>query len=480
MSLATLSSKRLGIAETLLVIAFLGVSYFALTHSSQPTSSELGFVSMSPAGAGGGVIIPASCESGYDHGGCQYFQFYADSTSVPYGGSTTLRWHAQGYYGCTAFGDWSGFKNIQGAQGTGALSSAKTYHLDCQYIYWIGENGYSSMDRKSVTVDVGGPSFTFTADSTSIPHGGSTTLRWTTSGYDSCRGTDGTPSWRGGWGQKALSGSEGTGSLTSNTTFTMECRRTVYSDSGNSTVTESLSVTITVGAQTCTPAYFCQGGNSYYRAANCTETIDASCTNGCNPSSGQCNPPPSCTPAYFCSGGNQYYRAANCTETLTQTCVTGCSNGSCNPSCTPQYFCSGGNVWFRNNLCQDTLSQSCTNGCGSGSCLPEDPITFVPFDPNPPTTPATVSGHLDARPALVRSGETTRLFWQLGNVTSVTVTGSNGDSWTGAFSGTSGKTSSPITGQVTYTLHAVARPGATPATFTETKVVNIIPVFQEQ
>lgn len=84
-----------------------------------------------------------------------------------------------------------------------------------------------------------------------------------------------------------------------------------------------------------------------------------------------------------------------------------------------------------------------------------------------------IDGQITANPELLRSGNTTEVRWQGVEVTSCTVTGTNGDSW----SGTAGQeTSSPIEASTTYTLDCTA--------FNDTQVqdsvdVNIIPEFQE-
>lgn len=64
---------------------------------------------------------------------------------------------------------------------------------------------------------------------------------------------------------------------------------------------------------------------------------------------------------------------------------------------------------------------------------------------------------LNVSPNLVVPNKTTKIAWTSIETTSCTVTGSNGDSW----SGLSGeKTSSPITGETTYTLNCTAFDGS--------------------
>lgn len=85
-----------------------------------------------------------------------------------------------------------------------------------------------------------------------------------------------------------------------------------------------------------------------------------------------------------------------------------------------------------------------------------------------------IAGAIFARPSLVKSGGTTLVTWQAREVTSCTVTGTNGDSWTG----TSGEqTSGTILDETTYTLNCIAFDGST---LTDTVTVIIAPTFKEE
>ena len=137
--------------------------------------------------------------------------------------------------------------------------------------------------------------------------------------------------------------------------------------------------------------------------------------------------------------------------------------------CTPAYSCSGTQtILYTDAFCQTSTYATCTSpafcSAGSSTCLYPQPI-FV--------------NHLQLLPALVSSGETIQIHWNVDNVTSCAVTGTNGDLWTGLSSGADGKTSSAIFGQVTYTLTCNAYIGVTPSTVSESKAVNTIPIFQE-
>src|SRR3989344_1389438 len=72
-----------------------------LAQGSQVQSSESGFVSISPAGIGGGAIIPASCESGLGEGGFSHFagDTFGNCTSPP--GTPVKGACAATHYNCT-------------------------------------------------------------------------------------------------------------------------------------------------------------------------------------------------------------------------------------------------------------------------------------------------------------------------------------------------------------------------------------------
>ena len=93
--------------------------------------------------------------------------------------------------------------------------------------------------------------------------------------------------------------------------------------------------------------------------------------------------------------------------------------------------------------------------------------------------PITFTQHLKAVPSIVHTDDTARVFWGVENAASCSVTGTNADVWNTLTSGSSGKTTSPITGRTVYTLLCHALPGAIPATAQESVTVNIAPSFQE-
>lgn len=160
---------------------------------------------------------------------------------------------------------------------------------------------------------------------------------------------------------------------------------------------------------------------------------------------------------------------------------SGTGTGTGSPSgCVPSYYCTGNTLNYVNNACGTSVVQTCGYQCAGGACVVPPPPTFVPTPSTPPGGGTFMStGHLQARPTLVRSGDTVQLYWTLSHVQNCTVTGTNGDSFTGASSGAAGRTSGAIVSRTTFTLNCTALPTATPASVTESIIVNVAPIFNE-
>ena len=152
-----------------------------------------------------------------------------------------MRWYSNGTLSptdeCIASGGWYGHRaQVGGSESTGNLTSARTYTLTCSG----GSGGVGAgLKESSVTVFVGppprvaAPAVSLSANPTSVSYNRAATLSWSSTNATSCSAS-------GGWsGAKATRGSQSTGNLTSNKTFTLTC-----TGSGGST---SRSVTVSVG-----------------------------------------------------------------------------------------------------------------------------------------------------------------------------------------------------------------------------------------
>jgi hypothetical protein len=160
--------------------------------------------------------------------------FTALPTSIASGASSQLTWAATNATSCTASGSWTGTKATSGTQTTGALSANASYTLSC-----TGPGG-SASQTAAVTVTAAPPTLTLTASPTSIQSGNASSLTWSTTNATSCTAS-------GAWtGAKGTSGTQSTGTLTANSSFTLTCA------GGGGTVAQTASVTVTAGTPSVT------------------------------------------------------------------------------------------------------------------------------------------------------------------------------------------------------------------------------------
>jgi hypothetical protein len=201
-------------------------------------------------------------------------------------------------------------------------------------------------------------------------------------------------------------------------------------------------------------------------------------------------------PSGICPGGTP----GGCQPTAGQSCQSGpnrcgmrgvgvrACDGTCAASVPADSMCRNPDM-----LCWDGSEPDINGACPAcpagytqqgNRCIPPDDPRFEPF-----VTPEgfTASGRLQVRPALVRSGDTTKLYWNVRNVRGCTVRGTNGDgepgSLTGAWNQTSvantGIQTSPITARTEYVLSCTSLLGAFNSSITERVIVNVIPEWYE-
>lgn len=445
--------------RTLVITAIALTVMYAVIDSSIPrgrlsaTSSEVGFSSESPAGPDGGRIIPASCESGQTHSNtenCDFLHFTAGSSggyldgspsvTIPYGGTTMLNWSE--VYGSPStpaqWGEPGLCWSMGGAWGSGAVKGF-SYRW-----YWYPSGPYfASTGHETIGPLYASQTLDIYCTITWADNVTQNQTKTVTINVQPLNGACATTHYECSAGTSQNQSSAGQN-------WTWSCA------GANGGTTASCSEP---KGQSCAAEYFCSGQNRMYRNTNCSVNLVEQCASGCT--SGSCNPPPTCTPQYFCSNGNRYYRDVNCVDTLYQNCPNGCSGTECNPSCSPLYYCTGNDLYYRNSSCQNSLVQTCAYGCASGACQA----------PQPPT------GTFSVTPLLVRSGESVTVSWNIANAQSCSVTGENGDSW----SGTSGsRQSSAIRSRTTYSIYCEGLEDASPPSFSDSETVNLIPQFQEQ
>lgn len=146
----------------------------------------------------------------------------ASATSIVSGSAVTLNWTSANASACTASGGWSGSKGTSGSEIFTTLTASTTFTLNC--------GGATSSTTVSV---IEPPAITsFTANPVSVAPGGTTTLSWASTNTNTCVAS-------GAWsGSKGATGTDMSGAITSNATFTLTC-----SGSGGPAVSRSVTVT---------------------------------------------------------------------------------------------------------------------------------------------------------------------------------------------------------------------------------------------
>jgi hypothetical protein len=182
--------------------------------------------------------------------------FAADRTEVLAGDSVVLSWATLNLKNCVASGGWSGKQPTTGSYRTPALNNSATFTLSCKARHQTITRAVSV----TVTQPAAEPEQTATTETSTEPEqtastepppeatlqlsadtkelrpGESTTLRWNGAYVSNCQASG---SWSGPRGED---GSQNTGSLSSDSTYTLTC------DSAQGTLVAVTSVLVTAGA----------------------------------------------------------------------------------------------------------------------------------------------------------------------------------------------------------------------------------------
>ena len=360
--------------------------------------------------------------------------------------------------------------NVGWAGTSGSIAAASQQATDYSCYGWSSAYGDGSWTSASLTVNPPpSPSVSISANPTSVQIGQSSTITATFAPGSGDNLTDDTINIGSTSVIPSSTATTRTYTFTpssAGTTTFLPYIMTSYYNSWN-TWGQSVNVTATQPAPSCTlsasPTSITQGNST---------TLSWSCQNAT-----------SCTGTNFTTGGaTSGSTSVSPTQTTTYTgsCTgpggTSGFNGGAGVqvpvSCTESWSCSGETIVQTNTDCSQTDLSTCVfpQFCESGSneCL----YPAITFNPS-----GNYTGNLQVIPTLVQPGGTVQVYWNVANAQSCTVTGTNGDSWSGLASPTNGKTSNPITAQTTYTLSCTAY-GTNP-NVSETQVVNITPVYRE-
>lgn len=233
------------------------------------------------------------------------------------------------------------------------------------------------------------------------------------------------------------------------------------------------------------PSAACDAGEIFINGVCvCTGTHCTSCPTGYELIQGQCiSSTGPCPAGYERVGGScvaacptGYVRTNGvCTRNSCPTgtflfngeCIINCPPGmersgtTCiQQHCTEEYYCQNNSIYHRNTSCVSDLIQDCSQSCRGAQCVP---------------TPNASKGDIAimAQPSVVRRGEKSQVSWNSTAASTCTVTGTNGDRWTGLYGS---RTSSAIMSQTTYTLTCTTEQGSVSASAN----VGILPTWGER
>ncbi len=383
----------------------------------------------------------------------------AQATTVDPGTNTLLSWTATDATSCTASGGWSGSMAPSGTQMTAALTTTTSFTLTC--------TGAGGTATQSITVTVASPAprVNLSATPASIAAGANSTVTWTTSNATACSGS-------GAWtGSIPISGSQSTGPLTTNSTYTLSCT----GPGGTTTQSEVVSVapavpTVSLGAVPSTVVKGSSGTLSWV-STNATACVAGGSWSGSKPLAGsQSTGNLSGTGNYSltCTGPGGTAKQST-TVTVAASSVAPTVSLSVGPSAivsggsstitwsaTNANYCTASGAWSGSHSTHGsestgalTASASYTMTCfGAGGTAAQTATVSVTAAP-----PAIT---FSANPITVKSGTASSLTWAVTNSDVCTASGA----WTGAHSGHGTVSTGPLTSAQTYTITCVNSGGS--------------------
>jgi hypothetical protein len=206
--------------------------------------------------------------------------FSVKPTTVSSGGKVTVFWKTTGATTCNASGGWQGSVSTGGLRSIGPLTNTTVFGLTC-----TGPEGSAS---QSATITVTGgtappaPTVKITSNPGTVASGSISTLTWSSTNATACSAA-------GSWsGAKAASGSQSTGALKANASYSLTCT----GSGGSATGSAAVLVTSTIAAPTvsfsATPSSISTGNASTlsWSAANATACTASGSWSGSKATSG--------------------------------------------------------------------------------------------------------------------------------------------------------------------------------------------------
>jgi hypothetical protein len=383
-----------------------------------------------------------------------------DTNPIDYGGGTTMHWTSSN-------ATWLYINNVGYVDASDSAWVAPTASTD--YSCQAGNDGGTGPVYHAVLSVNAPPTASVTANgqhSLTVSPGTTYTVAWSSTNADagcmiSYHRTDGGTPTNGSYN----SGTSGSAQTNFLGTYTFTCQNTAgYSVQDSDTITAYPAPSCSFSL---TPSSIPQGQSSTLSwTSQNASSVNINGIGAENPS-GSTTVSPSQTTTYTgtCTGNGGTSNFPNAVLTVT-----------CSPSTV--YSCSGNNIvqTSTNAQCNVTTNSSyatcnAPSFCSAGASSCSYPA--ISFNPS-----GNQNGHLQIVPSITGTQESVKIFWNISNAQSCSVTGTNGDSWTGLSSPAGGATSKLITAQVTYTLSCQAY-GSNP-NVNETQVVNITPKYKEQ
>ena len=404
-------------------------------------------------GAGGTVTRSASVSIAA--AGAPTLSFTAAPTSVKSGSASQLTWSTTNATSCSASGGWTGAKATAGTQSTGALSSGASYTMTCS-----GAGG--SVSQTASVAIIPAPTLSFTAVPATVQAGTATQLTWSATDATSCAAS-------GSWsGTKAASGTQSSGALSANATFTLTCTGAGGTVAQTAAVTVSPAPTLTL---TAAPTSIQSGGSSQL---TWTTTNAAACTASGSWSGSKAVSGTEATGALTNSGsyaltcigdGGTVTKSASVTvqaaPTLTLSASpTSVQSGSASQltwSATNATSCIASGGWTGTKATTGSQSTgalaantSYTLTCsGAGGSVAQTASIAVTATPTPTLT-------LGASPTSVASGGASQLTWAATNAASCTASGS----WSGTKATSGTQSTGALTANSSYTLTCTGSGGS--------------------
>jgi trimeric autotransporter adhesin len=382
----------------------------------------------------------------------------ANPSSVSAGSASTITWTTQNATACSAAGSWSGSKSLSGSQSTGAMKSNATFAMTC-----TGSGG-SATQSATVSVKSAAPSVSITATPSTVASGASSALRWSTANATSCVASG---AWSGG---KATNGTQSTGVLSADATYTLTCSGpggsaaqsatisikaaapTVTLSVGPSAITSGSSATLNwsaTNATACTASGAWSGskavhGSQSTGALSANSTYVLSCSGDGGTASQSATVTVSAKPTVKVSiGASPSTVASGASSMLTWSSVSA-------TACTASGAWSGTKATSGSSstgalTAGATFAITCT---GSGGSSATQTVTVSVSAPSP-----TVS--LTASPSTVASGSASTLSWSSSNATSCNATGA----WSGSKTTTGSFSTGALKAAATYGLSCTGSGG---------------------